>query len=604
MPPPLGAAAAVSSPPEPLNEPTPAMEPAAPRLESTFRALATGLALGVVLAAANVYTGLKTGWIDGGSITAALLSFTLFAAFRRSGRAPYTALENNITQTVASSAAIMGFAMGLAGPVPALALLGLMSPPWAIMAWGIAISLVGIFAGVLLRRKLVVDSALPFPTGLATAELIDSMYAARSTAVRRAAVLGAGALVAMIVTWLRDGPWAWIPQAAPLWGSVGGIAAGTLTLGISWSPLMASTGALMGVRAAASMALGGLIAWAGLAPRVLTQHLVADTTFTGTLSWMVWPALGLLIAGSFIPLLLELGVFARAFRDLASFVFRRSGSGASSAPAASTGERHTPRPVAVLVLASVGVIVVVGRMVFGIHPAVTVGALLMAMLLANICGRAAGETDIGPVGQVGTLTQIIFAGYGTLATVVTGWLSMGASSQAVQSLWAFRAGQRLGASPRAQIGAQVLGALLGGAVVVPVYIIIVNAYGVANATMPAPSAVSFKATAQAVQGGLGALPQYGPMAAGIALAAGVALTLLDRTRLGRFLPSPAAMGIGMLTPSWLSMTALGGALLVTVIRRLRPSWDEPTMAACAAGGIAGESIMGVIVAALMAAGVL
>ena len=105
------------------------MEPAAPRLESTSRALATGLALGVLLAAANVYTGLKTGWVDGGSITAALLSFTLFAALRRSGRAPYSALENNITQTVASSAAIMGFAMGLAGPVPAMALLGLTSPP-------------------------------------------------------------------------------------------------------------------------------------------------------------------------------------------------------------------------------------------------------------------------------------------------------------------------------------------------------------------------------------------------------------------------------------------------------------------------------------------
>ena len=255
-------------------------------------------------------------------------------------------------------------------------------------------------------------------------------------------------------------------------------------------------------------------------------------------------------------------------------------------------------------MASLGVIVVVGRLAFGIHPAVTVGALLMAMLLANICARAAGETDIGPVGTVGTLTQIVFSGYGTLATVVTGWLSMGSSSQAVQTLWAFRAGQRLGASPRAQIGAQVLGALLGGAVVVPVYIMIVNAYGVANATMPAPSAVGFKATAQAVHGGLAALPQHGPTAAAIALAIGVALTLLDRTRLGRFLPSPAAMGIGMLSPSWLSMTALGGALLAIAARRLRPSFDEPSVAACAAGGIAGESIMGVIVAALMAAGVL
>ena len=126
---------------------------------------------------------------------------------------------------------------------------------------------------------------------------------------------------------------------------------------------------------------------------------------------------------------------------------------------------------------------------------------MLAFCSPTSARRAAGETDIGPVGTVGTLTQIIFSGYGTLATVVTGWLSMGSSSQAVQTLWAFRAGQRLGASPRAQIGAQVLGALLGGAVVVPVYILIVNAYGIANATMPAPSAVGFKATAQAVHGG-------------------------------------------------------------------------------------------------------
>src|SRR5437764_2814215 len=111
----------------------------------------------------------------------------------------------------------------------------------------------------------------------------------------------------MIVTWLRDGPWAWIPQAAALGGTVGGVAAGTLTLGISWSPVMASTGILMGVRAAASMALGGLIAWAALAPPLLARHVVPDATFMSVSSWMVWPALGLLIAGSFIPLFLELG---------------------------------------------------------------------------------------------------------------------------------------------------------------------------------------------------------------------------------------------------------------------------------------------------------
>ena len=100
---------------------------------------------------------------------------------------------------------------------------------------------------------------------------------------------------------------------------------------------------------------------------------MADTTFAGVSAWMVWPALGLLIAGSFIPLLLEMGVFARAFRDLASFVFRPLGLGGVVPGrvlrrAAYASARCCPG------LASLGVIVVVGRLAFGIHPAVTVGA--------------------------------------------------------------------------------------------------------------------------------------------------------------------------------------------------------------------------------------
>ena len=77
----------------------------------------TGGALGIVLAAGNVYTGLKINSIDGGSITAALLGFALFATFKRLERKPYTALENNITQTTASSAAIASYVTGVAGPV-------------------------------------------------------------------------------------------------------------------------------------------------------------------------------------------------------------------------------------------------------------------------------------------------------------------------------------------------------------------------------------------------------------------------------------------------------------------------------------------------------
>ncbi len=172
----------------------------------TGRALLTGCGIGVMLAAANVYTGLKISIIDGGSITAALLGFTIFATFTRLSRdRPYTAIENNITQTTAASAAIMGFAAGLGGPVPAIELSGVTSRPGRCCIWGVSLALIGIVAAAFLRRKLIVEDALPFPTGNATGNLIETMFEARNTALRRARLLIGGALFAAAVTWFRDG---------------------------------------------------------------------------------------------------------------------------------------------------------------------------------------------------------------------------------------------------------------------------------------------------------------------------------------------------------------------------------------------------------------
>ena len=113
------------------------------RRELTARALLLGCAIGAVLAAGNVYTGLKTSFIDGGSIIAALLGFTFFTTWKRLSRTPYLALENNITQTTASSAAIMSFVAGVPGALPALSMMGHSYPAWAIAAWGVALGFLG-----------------------------------------------------------------------------------------------------------------------------------------------------------------------------------------------------------------------------------------------------------------------------------------------------------------------------------------------------------------------------------------------------------------------------------------------------------------------------
>src|SRR5688572_1794712 len=299
--------------------PTDPGSPAPPRAEATARALIAGAALGVVLAAAGVYAGLKTSMVDGGGIAAALIGFIVFARARR----VYSVLENNITATVAASAGVMAFVVGIAGPIPALSLMGIALPGWSVALLGTAAGVLGIAAAMLLRRKLVIDDALPFPTGNATAEVIETIHAARASAVLRASILISAAALAMMITWFRDGRPAFIPQTTAIGGMLTGFAAASLTLGFSWSPVLLGTGAMMGVRSAASMVLGGTVAWAVLAPWLLRNRIVDTASYGPLSSWLVWPGLGLLIAGSFVPLLLQAGSVVRSLRDIGALADRR-----------------------------------------------------------------------------------------------------------------------------------------------------------------------------------------------------------------------------------------------------------------------------------------
>src|SRR5439155_10469293 len=132
----------------------------------TLRALASGLLVGVLLCLANLYVGLKTGFWDGGQITASVLVFAL-----ASGR--LTRLENNVAQTAACAVGGIPAAAGLLGAVPALQLIGVRVPGWGIALWGLALGIIGVMIALALRRRLLEEEALPFPTGVATAEVIE-----------------------------------------------------------------------------------------------------------------------------------------------------------------------------------------------------------------------------------------------------------------------------------------------------------------------------------------------------------------------------------------------------------------------------------------------
>ena len=350
--------------------------------------------------------------------------------------------------------------------------------------------------------------------------MIDTIHTARAVALRRALVLLGAAAAAMPVTWFRDGVPKLIPQATPFGGAIGGFAAASLTLGISWRPLLGSDRRHDRAASGGSMLLGGGIAWAVLAPWLLRSGIVGEADYGPLSSWLVLPGLGLLVAGSFVPLADAGGSVLRSLRDIGVLVGGRRPTRACALLAA--GGRRLAGDRA-------------GATTFGVGPGRARSRVLLALLLANVSARATGETDLAPVGQVGLLTQIAFASGGTLTSMVAAWISTGISSQTAQTLWAFKAGHRLNASPRAQISAQLLGALLGGVVVVPVYVLIVEGYGLGTEAMPAAGAQSWKAMAEAVRG---VVPPHALLAGAIGLLSGTVLALPARTRAVRLLPSP------------------------------------------------------------------
>src|ERR1700742_3305531 len=134
--------------------------------ELTIRGLVLGALITTVFTAANVYLGLKVGLTFASSIPAAVISMALLSAVKDS-----SILENNIVQTVASAA---GTLSAIIFVLPGMVIIGWWTgfPYWvsgAICALG---GILGVMYSITLRRALVTQSDLPYPEGVACAEVL------------------------------------------------------------------------------------------------------------------------------------------------------------------------------------------------------------------------------------------------------------------------------------------------------------------------------------------------------------------------------------------------------------------------------------------------
>jgi uncharacterized oligopeptide transporter (OPT) family protein len=557
--------------------------------EVTARAVLTGVGVGAVLAIGNVYMGLKTGWWDSGNITAAVVGFGLLApGARRAGR-PYSLFENNVTQTLAGSAAIMPGVLGLLASVPALEMLDHHYPVWAVGAWGLALAVFGILLGVPLRQRFVVSEPLPFPSAIATAEVMRAVHSSSGEARARTRALLMGAVVAMAFTWLRDGRPSVLPGAIWLPVAIAGAAAESFTLGIAASPMLVGVGMLAGPRSGFSLFGGSIVAWGLVAP-ALVRGGVARADYSSLVAWLLWPGVAMMVASGLVGLVGQWRSFAKAISDVKRL------RGTSFA-----GEGWGP------IGASGAVVVVVTWLVFGVHPVMGALVVVVSIVLIDVCVRTAGETDIAPLGSIGQLMQLVlglFAPGPAPVNVACASVAAGAGGQSSLTVNVLKAGHVLGAPPRGQLRAQILGAFAGALVALPAYTFVKSAHGIGNALFPVPSALGWKALAELAEKGTASLPDWAGAACACGAAVGAVLALLERTRVGRFVPSPVALAAAFLVPASTGAAIALGSLLWVGLQRRDPAAAEKVTSSVAAGCIAGESLMGFAIAALIASGVL
>jgi uncharacterized oligopeptide transporter (OPT) family protein len=339
---------------------------------------------------------------------------------------------------------------------------------------------------------------------------------------------------------------------------------------------------------------GSILAWGVLAP-ALVRGGIAQADYVSLVSWLLWPGVALMVTAGLVGL-------AARWRTFAGTAWRAVTSVGRLASATHAEPRWLWGGLALLGAA----VVCLSWVIFGVHPLLGLVSLLISLVLIDVCVRTAGETDIAPLGALGQLMQLLLglvAPGPAPANVACASMTSGGAAQASLTVNVLKAGRLLGASSGAQLQAQALGALVGVLVALPAYALFKSVHRLGDAVLPAPGALGWKALATLAETGTAAMPRWTVVACGSAAAAGVALALLERTRWARFVPSPIALGVAFLVPATTGFTIAVGSLSLLVVRRHSAS-AEPLASSMAAGAIAGEAMMGLVIALLLATRIL
>ena len=599
--------------------------------ELTLRGIIIGGLITLIFTAANVYLGLKVGLTFATSIPAAVISMAVLRRFKG-----HNIKENNIVQTIASAA---GTLSAIIFVLPGLVMVGYWQGFGFVQTAGVCIigGVLGVMYSIPLRRALVTGSDLPYPEGVAAAEVLkvgdeNASGTSQEENAKGLRVIVAGGITSAVMALLTA-----MKAAASEVTAYFKLGAGATTLGTSLSTALIGVGHLVGLPVGIAMLVGVVISYFILLPIFTTGDItgataladVVDTTFSDDIRFIGVGTMAIAAIWTLLKIAAPIAVGIR--QSLASSRARKSGS------VVDVTERDIPFPyVATTIVAfMVPIALLLWDFVRGTdihdHMAVLITVsvlftLLVGLIIASVCGYMAGligasNSPISSIGIIAVLAaSLLIAAVtrGTTAdplslvayTLFTAAIVFGIATISNDNLQDLKTGQLVGATPWKQQVALIIGVVFGSLVIPPILQVMLNGFGfqgmegAGEDALAAPQAALMSSVASGI---FDSSLDWNLIFIGMAI--GAVLIIIDellRKFTDKYSLSPLAAGMGMYLPAALTIVIPIGAILGTFYDKWAAKQSHPEFAKrmgtlLATGLIVGESLFGVVNAGIIAA---
>ena len=602
--------------------------------ELTVRGLILGALITTIFTAANVYLGLKVGLTFASSIPAAVISMALLSRVKDS-----SILENNIVQTVASAA---GTLSAIIFVLPGLIIVGWWTefPFWESFLICLSGGVLGVLFTIPLRRALVTNSDLPYPEGVAAAEVLKVGSGTRGETKDETGEAREG-LAAVILGSVASAGLAVLTATRVAAGQVTGFfrvgALASSGYDVAWSLALVGAGHLVGLSVGMAMLTGLIIAWAIAVPLLTSSTPAAAGVDLATHTINIWRTQVRFIGAGAIAVA-AIYTLARLAKPVVGGLVSTLAASRNTDADDDSDRDLSPRWILILTVACLAV---TGWLAYAFARSTVLAdsslkltliavpfVLIAGFLIAGICGYMAGliGASNSPISGVGILSIVLCASVLILAVAPTevtrpALVALALFVTAIvfacatisnDNLQDLKTGQLVGASPWRQQVALIVGVAAGAAVIPWVLNLLATAYGFAGAPnvnvvaanpLPAPQATLISALAQGVVGG-----GLNWKMLGLGALVGVGLIVLDSAlgAMNKIRIPPLAVGIGIYLPMSATFAVVIGAVLghwydKRARRTSNPERAERLGTLVASGLIVGESLWGVINAGLIVA---